>query len=214
MLDDVALNINTAPTKKYYVMKIMKNIGSVAGAPAYIIALKWGKIRNKGSTVVHWEDFSNAEEAEKAFKVKFSEKTFTDWEDRENFSHIDGGYRIASQSEIMGTGGNIFHRMKKSRINPGAMEEENTLEQQMTRKERERKEWKYKFKNLDQKVFTEISNLNFEISHVMRTLFSISEADKLLSDIGVDKKKLDLTNLTSGNINNGHLILNDIQNEL
>jgi len=28
MLDDVALNISTAPAKKYYIMKILKNINS------------------------------------------------------------------------------------------------------------------------------------------------------------------------------------------
>lgn len=108
MLDDVALNISTAPAKKYYVMRIMKNIKKEVGLPAYILALKWGKMNDKKSTVVHWEEFSNVDDAEKAFKLKFSEKTFTDWEDRENFSHIDGGYRIVSEATILGSGGNIF----------------------------------------------------------------------------------------------------------
>lgn len=44
----------------------------------------------------------------------------------------------------------------------------------------------------------------------MRALFSISEADKFVSDLGIDKKELDLCNLTIARINNGHLILSDI----
>jgi predicted DNA-binding WGR domain protein len=125
MLDDVALNAATSYTKKYYIMKILKNVENVRGLPKYILALKWGKMNDKISTVVHWEEFSNAEDAEKAFKIKFSEKTFSSWEDRENFSHVDGGYRLVTEADISGTGGNIFQRLKNARnFNSGAMEEE------------------------------------------------------------------------------------------
>lgn len=94
------------------------------------------------------------------------------------------------------------------------MELENANKSASDRKQRERAEWKTKLTSLDQKVQYELSCLNFEVSHVMRSLFSITEADRYLSELGVDRTELDLANLSVVNINNAHLILSDIQSEL
>lgn len=219
MLDDVALNIATAPAKKYYVMKILKNINSRGEAgdfgPKFILSLKWGKMGDRESTVVHWEEFSNAGDAEKAFKVKFSEKSFNDWDDRENYSHVDGGYRLVTEAEVEGGISSIFQRIRQTRNQEsGQMELENLDKTILDKKHRERAEWKEKLNSLDQKVQFEISNLNFEVAHVMRSLFSLTEADRYISELGIDRNELDLANLSVVNINNAHLILSDIQSEL
>ena len=219
MLDDVALNISTAPAKKYYIMKILKNINSRGEAgehgPKFILSLKWGKMGDRESTVVHWDELSNSTEAEKAFKIKFSEKTFTDWDDKDNYSHVDGGYRLVNQAEVEGGISNIFQRLKQARNSDnGYMEVENLEKGIADRKQRERLEWKSKLNSLDQKVQNEISSLNYEVAHVMRSLYSLTEADHYLSELGIDRNELDLANLSVLNINNAHLILSDIQSEL
>lgn len=70
---------------------------------------------DRESTVVHWDELSSSTEAEKAFKIKFSEKTFTDWDDKDNYSHVDGGYRLVTQAEVEGGISNIFQRLKQAR---------------------------------------------------------------------------------------------------
>lgn len=94
------------------------------------------------------------------------------------------------------------------------MEVENLEKGIADRKQRERLEWKSKLNSLDQKVQNEISSLNYEVAHVMRSLYSLTEADHYLSELGIDRNELDLANLSVLNINNAHLILSDIQSEL
>ena len=111
-------------------MKILKNINARGefgdSGPRFILSLKWGKMGDRESTVVHWEEFSIAADAEKAFKIKFSEKTFTDWDDRENYSHVDGGYRLVSESGVEGGISSIFQRIRQTRNqDSGMMELEN-----------------------------------------------------------------------------------------
>lgn len=188
-IKDVALINMKGIKNRYYLIKVLvkgnnEDIGFFA---------KWGRIGSDPDYL--FEKTSSVQEAIKKFKAKFLEKTFNEWDKKENFNPVVGGYTMLG----LGNFENFEQETEKK-----------------TGKERNMNDLKFleKLELIDKKIMTEVSSLNYELAMVMRDIFSVNNLSNIISDVGVDKLKLGLENLRRINVTGAHQTLFELQNEL
>lgn len=186
-IKDVSLNNNLGIKNRYYLIKVLvKGEDEIIGFFA-----KWGKVG--GDSDYLFESAQTTEEAILKFKAKFLEKTFNDWDNKENFNPVVGGYTMLGIDEI---------------------ETEQGGDDSGVNRDINQRRFLEKLELIDKKIIMEISQLNYEIALVLRELFSVTGLSEIMSEIGVDRLKLGMENLKTINITGAHQVLCDLQEEL
>lgn len=188
-IKDVSMSNTKDLKNRFYTIKILykenpNEIGFFA---------KWGRIGMESDYL--YDKAESREEAEKMFRKKFLEKTFNNWDDRDNFNPVVGGYTMLGVANYDN-------------------EEEEIEKSGGRRRNLQEKQFMEKLELVDKKIMTEISSLGYEKAMVMRDLFSVTRMSDIMSDIGIDKLRLGLENLTMRNITGAHQVLAELQNEL
>ena len=186
-LSDISLE-SIAGSTKFYLIQVLK---LTEGNETKKIGLlcKWGK--SGGSVDYTFDEFLTLDEAIERFKAKFEEKTYNEWDNRETFNAVVGGYNMLGAApdvkvEVDGKKAQSLEEMK----------------------------FKEKLETIDMRMFTEICNQRFELSDTLKSMLSINDASKLFTEFGIDQNQLNLSNLTSSTVASAHSILCEIQKEL
>jgi poly [ADP-ribose] polymerase len=189
-INDIALTHSATMAKnKYYELIVYQK----KDFTEFGLLSKWGKVG--GDCDYHYEILPSREEAIGKFKQKFSEKTFNDWDERENFNAVPGAYTMLS-------------------LNFGGLMSQGEDNKKKFDDLRRRLEDKERLDLIGKKMVSEISELGYEVAMVLREIFSIALAKGLMAEIGVDPNKLSLGELKMRHITHSHQILSEIENEL
>jgi len=169
---------------RFYLLQVLRNPkDGVIG-----LLCKWG--RNTVLQDYYFIETETLEEAGNKFKEKFSEKTYNEWDNREIFTPIAGGYTMIGVAPA------------------------NPVEVQDHSVSFDARRLEEKFETIDKRMYTESSNLPYELSDLLRSLFNIPRAKAILTEISVDHNRLGLSSLTSMAITSAYNILNQLQREI